>query len=71
MFDDSFDRDWELAILIHQQYEAVADPAELTPEQEQLFRVRSRRIGVLIERIVQELPNWQEEIVSGGTISVN
>jgi len=71
MFDDVFDRNWELAILIQEQYEAVINPPEVSSAQARRFRVRSRRIAELLENAARELPNWNEELVSDGSISEN
>ena len=61
MFDDIFDRNWELALLIHEQYKTAAEAEHVTPEGERRFRVRSRRINELLDRVVRELPNWNEQ----------
>lgn len=71
MLDDIFDRNWELAILIQEQYEAVINPPEVNSEQALRFRARSRRIAELLESAARELPNWNEELVSDGSISEN
>jgi hypothetical protein len=56
MFDDIFDRNWELALLIHEQYQA-ASGADGT-----LFRTRNRRIEQLLKTVRRELPNCQPSL---------
>ena len=62
MLDDIFDRNWELAILIQEQYEAVINPPEVNSEQALRFRARSRRIAELLESAARDfrtgMKNW-------------
>ena len=59
MFDDIFDRNWELAILVHEQFKLLNKGESLTVEENRLSIVREKRIKYLLIGISQELPNWQ------------
>lgn len=64
MFDDIFDRNWELALLIHEQYQGVSykDGSHLR---------RTRRIEEIVKNVRRELPNWQEDPASMVSFCVN
>ncbi len=65
MFDDIFDRNWELALLIHEQYQASSWGDA------RLLHARSRRIEELLKNARRELPNWQEFPASAVNVRVN
>jgi hypothetical protein len=64
MFEDIFDHNWELALLIHEQYQAGAC-------RDRLRLRRTRRILEIVKNARRELPNWQEVPASAVSICVN
>jgi hypothetical protein len=65
MFEDIFDRNWELALLIQDHYQAASCASGPT------LRERSKRIEELLKNARHELPSWQEDISSAVSFSAN
>jgi hypothetical protein len=73
MFDDIFDRNWELAILVCEQYGLTTKSTTLSSVVVERFEERADRIRQLLGSIAIELPNWNRQPITSpsGWTSVN